>query len=163
MFFKLITILKKNHWKFFWSDAIVLLFISLLNIQLYVGIKVRVKASQRYFSYIVAVSFIGGGNRKKTTGLPKVTDKFYQNIISSTPRHERDSNSQCWRWKALIAYVVVNPATIRSRRRRAPINMNKLIYPKNVYHEFMSVRKLLKIEKEWSKYCFDQLSLLYAL
>ena len=33
---------------------------------------------QQYFSYIVAVSFIGGGNRstqKKTTDLPQVTDK----------------------------------------------------------------------------------------
>jgi hypothetical protein len=36
---------------------------------------------QQYFSYIVAVSFIGGGNRstyaEKTTDLPQVTDKLY--------------------------------------------------------------------------------------
>ena len=33
----------------------------------------------QYFSYIVAVSFIGGGNRRnpeKTTDLPQVTDKL---------------------------------------------------------------------------------------
>jgi hypothetical protein len=38
----------------------------------------------QYFSYIVAVRFIGGGNREKTTKLPQV--------VSSTPHHERDSN-----------------------------------------------------------------------
>ena len=35
---------------------------------------------QQYFSYIVAVSFIGGGNRsaqEKTTYLSQVTDKLY--------------------------------------------------------------------------------------
>ena len=35
---------------------------------------------QHYFSYIVAISFIGGGNRstrRKTTDLPQVTDKLY--------------------------------------------------------------------------------------
>jgi len=35
---------------------------------------------QQYFSYIVAVSFIDGGNRitgRKITDLPKVTDKLY--------------------------------------------------------------------------------------
>jgi hypothetical protein len=36
---------------------------------------------QQYFSYIMAVSFIGGGNRstyaEKTTDLPQVTDKLY--------------------------------------------------------------------------------------
>jgi hypothetical protein len=36
---------------------------------------------QQYFNYIVAVSFIGGGNRstyaEKTTDLPQVTDKLY--------------------------------------------------------------------------------------
>jgi hypothetical protein len=30
---------------------------------------------QQYFSYFVAVSFIGGGKRIKTTDLPQVTDK----------------------------------------------------------------------------------------
>ena len=36
---------------------------------------------QQYFSYMVAVSFIGGGNRstqpEKTTDLSQVTDKLY--------------------------------------------------------------------------------------
>jgi hypothetical protein len=50
---------------------------------------------QQYSNYIVAVSFIGGGNLrtwKKTTGLSQVTDKRYQ--ITSTPLDERGSNSQ---------------------------------------------------------------------
>jgi hypothetical protein len=32
---------------------------------------------QKYFSYIVAVSFIGGGNPEKTTDQSQVTDKLY--------------------------------------------------------------------------------------
>jgi hypothetical protein len=37
---------------------------------------------------IVAVRFIGGGNRKSLTNLS-------HNVVLRTPRHERDSNSQC--------------------------------------------------------------------
>ena len=33
----------------------------------------------------MAVSFIGGGNRKKTTDLSQVTDKLYH-FVQSTPR-----------------------------------------------------------------------------
>jgi hypothetical protein len=44
-------------------------------------IRVRVKRHiQQYFSYIVAVSFIGGeswSTGEKTTDLPQVTDKLY--------------------------------------------------------------------------------------
>ena len=50
---------------------------------------------QQYSNYIVAVSFIGGGNlrtREKNTDLSQVTDKRYQ--ITSTPLNERGSNSQ---------------------------------------------------------------------
>ena len=36
---------------------------------------------QQYFSYIVAVSFIDGGNQRKTTDLPQVTDKLYHIIL----------------------------------------------------------------------------------
>jgi len=32
---------------------------------------------QQYFSYIMVVSFIGGGNPAKITDLPQVTDKLY--------------------------------------------------------------------------------------
>jgi len=42
------------------------------------------RSIQQYFSYIVAVSFIGGGNRstqKKTTDLPQVTDKLYHIML----------------------------------------------------------------------------------
>ena len=36
---------------------------------------------QQYFSYIVAVSFIGGGNPEKTTDLSQVTDKLYHIML----------------------------------------------------------------------------------
>jgi hypothetical protein len=40
---------------------------------------------QQYFSYIMAVSFIGGGNRstyaEKTTDLSQVTDKLYHIML----------------------------------------------------------------------------------
>ena len=40
------------------------------------------------------------------------------NVVSNTPHHERGSNSQIKWWQALIAQVVLNPTTIRSRPRR---------------------------------------------
>ena len=43
---------------------------------------------------------------------------FSHNVASNSPRHNRGSNSQFWRWWALIAQVVVNPTTIRSRPLR---------------------------------------------
>ena len=39
---------------------------------------------------ILAGSFIGEGNRGKTTDLPQVTDKLSYNVVSS----KQDSNSQ---------------------------------------------------------------------
>jgi hypothetical protein len=36
---------------------------------------------QLYVSYIVAVSFIGGGNLEKTTNLPQVTVKLYHIML----------------------------------------------------------------------------------
>jgi hypothetical protein len=33
------------------------------------------------FSYIVTVSFIGGGNQEKTTELSQVTDKYYHIML----------------------------------------------------------------------------------
>ena len=44
------------------------------------------------------------------------------NVISSTPRHELDSNSQLEWWYALITQVMVNPTTIRSRPQQ-PLRM----------------------------------------
>ena len=41
-------------------------------------------ATQQYFSYIMAFSFIGGGNQStggKNTDLPQVTDKLYHIIL----------------------------------------------------------------------------------
>jgi hypothetical protein len=44
---------------------------------------------QQYFSYIVAVSFIGEGNQRKP-GLKQVTDKLSHNVVPvlSTLHHE---------------------------------------------------------------------------
>ena len=52
-------------------------------------------ATQQCFSYILAVSFIGGGNQSTRRKPPQVIEKLLShNVVSSTPRHERDSNSQ---------------------------------------------------------------------
>jgi hypothetical protein len=67
---------------------------------------------QQYFSYIVVISFIGGGNPKKTTDNSLT---YKHNVVSSTPCNERDSNLQLHWWYALIIQVVVNPTIIRSR------------------------------------------------
>jgi hypothetical protein len=45
---------------------------------------------QQYFNYVVAVSFIGGENLRPASH----RHKLYHIKLSSTPRHERDSNSQ---------------------------------------------------------------------
>ena len=60
------------------------------------GVKYRVRgmvlnATQQYFSHIVAVSFIRGGNQSTQRKLLK---NVSHNVVLSTPRHERDSNSQ---------------------------------------------------------------------
>ena len=55
--------------------------------------------SQQYFNFIVAVSFIGGENQS-TLGKCKPPaaslhwQSLSQNVASSTPDHEHDSNSQ---------------------------------------------------------------------
>ena len=49
-----------------------------------------------YFSYIVAVSFIGVGNQSNRRKLPTCRRKSLTNFITycCTPRPDRDSNSQ---------------------------------------------------------------------
>ena len=49
------------------------------------------------------------------------------NVVSSTPRHERGSNSQHMWLYALIVQVVVNPTTIRSLPRRPHLTRNSKI------------------------------------
>jgi len=52
---------------------------------------------QQYFSYIVTVSFIGEGNWSNWSKPPtcrRSLTYLSNNGVSSTPRHERDSNSQ---------------------------------------------------------------------
>ena len=56
------------------------------------------------------------GVSHKTTEFLQFTDKRYHNVVSSTPRHDRYSNSQLKWWYALIAQVVVNQLGIGSRR-----------------------------------------------
>jgi len=43
-----------------------------------------------YFSYIVEVSVIVGGNRRKPPTFSKSPTNLINNIVSSTPRHERE-------------------------------------------------------------------------
>jgi hypothetical protein len=62
---------------------------------------------------------------EKATDLSQITDKLYH--VSSTPRHERDSNSQLSWWYALIAQKAVNPTTIRSWPLRPRFQMIKLL------------------------------------
>ena len=50
--------------------------------------------------------------------IPSHWQTLSHNVVSSTPPHERYSHSQLYWWYALIAQVVVNPATIRSRSWR---------------------------------------------
>ena len=45
---------------------------------------------QQYFSYIVDARFIGGENHQSDASNRQT---LLRNIVSSTPRHERDSNS----------------------------------------------------------------------
>jgi hypothetical protein len=71
----------------------------------------------QYFSYIVEVSFIIGGNRSTCR---KSLTTWSHIVVSSTPSYERSSNSQLY----LIAHVVVNPITIWSRPRR-PLHSKK--------------------------------------
>ena len=52
---------------------------------------------EQYFSYIVPVSFIGGGNRstqKKPPTFGKLLTNVSHNVVSSTPRHQPTSKSQ---------------------------------------------------------------------
>ena len=50
-------------------------------------------AFNKIISYIVEVSFIGGGNQS-TRRKPLIWQTLSHNVLSSTPCHERDSNSQ---------------------------------------------------------------------
>jgi hypothetical protein len=45
---------------------------------------------------------------------PVTRQQISHNVVSSTPRHERSSNSQFYWWYALNAQVVVYPPTIWS-------------------------------------------------
>ena len=56
---------------------------------------------QQYFKYIVAVSFIGGGNRitqKNTNDLSQVTNKLYHKICIDYTSPGQDLNSQRLWW-----------------------------------------------------------------
>ena len=55
--------------------------------------------NNNYYSYIVAGSFIGGGNwstQRKQPTCRKSLKTLSHNVVSSTPRHEQASDSQHW-------------------------------------------------------------------
>jgi hypothetical protein len=58
------------------------------------GVMVHNATYKQYLSYIVAVSFIGEGNRSTRSKPPTCRKSLtYFKLSSSRPRHERDSNS----------------------------------------------------------------------
>jgi len=62
-----------------------------------VGVLVFNATFAQYLIYIVAVSFIGEGNRNTRRRSPSVASHWQtlsHNVVSSTPRHERGSSSQ---------------------------------------------------------------------
>ena len=66
----------------------------------------------------MTVGFIGGGNRsiqRKPPSCHKLLTNLSHNVVSSTPRHERDSNSQVVICTDCIGSY--NSTTIRPRRR----------------------------------------------
>ena len=73
-----------------------------------------------YFSYVVAVGFISGGNRS-TQRRPSTCRKSLTNFIAwycieyISPWTGFECKDLCW--EAMIAQIVVNPTTIRSRPR----------------------------------------------
>ena len=68
---------------------------------------------QQYFSYIVAVSFIGGGNHHTVASHWQTLS--YNVALSTSSRHEWGANSQHEWWWVPIAQVVVNLTPIWSR------------------------------------------------
>ena len=83
---------------------------------------------QPYFSYIVAVTFIDGGNRsirRKPPTCRKSLTNFIITVVSSTPRHERGSNSNFsgdghWLHRYLLkmesySFIIFNSLNCRRR------------------------------------------------
>jgi hypothetical protein len=57
------------------------------------GSSMVINASFINFSYIVAVSFSCGGNRRKPPTCRKSLTNFIKNVVLSTHHHERNSGS----------------------------------------------------------------------
>ena len=107
---------------------------------------------QQYLSFIVVVSFVGGGirsmRRKPSTCRKSLTYLSYK-VVLSTPYHQRDSNSQLVICRLHI--IVVNPTTIRSRPRQP------LLYYESQVKETYDIDKYMYIHipsiiNVWTKY-----------
>jgi hypothetical protein len=64
------------------------------------------------------LSFIDGGTGESHRSVASDWQTLSHNVVSSTPCHERESNSQRYWWYVLIVQVVVFTTTIRSRPRQ---------------------------------------------
>ena len=79
----------------------------------------KTKYVTQYFNYIVVVSFIGEGNRsirRKPTTCFKLLTNLSHNIVSSTPRHERDSNYHTITTTSTPQCPVSNPAILKGQK-----------------------------------------------
>jgi hypothetical protein len=56
------------------------------------------------FNNISVISWWSVSVEEKTTDLSQVTLTLRQHVVSSTPQHERDSNSQRW-WRYALTFV----------------------------------------------------------
>ena len=117
---------------------------------------------QQYFSHILAISFIGGGNRRKRRPAESHWLILSHNVVSNTPHYERDSNSQLKWWWALIPQV----RQLRQRRSTFPCmeygglvaSISYGLTSNPMYRVGIIISEINDVESQW-KSCFQSLGL----